>query len=125
MYAASGRCTSRYSLFGETIPAVDVFDFQTRTWLTSKLPGDLPSPRAGAAVAVLNGKILVMGGESSTQTDAFDTVNSLDPTTRTWSALEPMKHARHGTQAITSGMGIFIAGGSPARGHGVQVCPRK
>ncbi len=123
MYAASGRCTSRYSLFGDTIPEVDVFDFQTRTWMTSSLPADMPSPRAGAAVTVLSGKILVMGGESSTQTDAYDTVNSLDPTTRTWSTLEPMHHARHGTQAVTSGKGIFIAGGSPARGHGSQVCP--
>lgn len=120
LYAASGRCTSRYSLFGDTIPEVDIFDFKRRAWVTSSLPENMPSPRAGASVSVLGNNVVVMGGESSAQSDAYVTVDSLDTATKTWSTLAPMKHARHGTQAIVSGQSIFVAGGSPVRGHGSQ-----
>jgi len=120
MYAAGGRCTSRYSTFSDTVKEVDVFDFKSRKWLISRRPGNLPEPRAGAAVAVLDGKIMIMGGESGEQSDAYDTVNELDTQSGLWATLSPMNHPRHGTQAIVSGRGVYIAGGSPVRGHGHQ-----
>ena len=125
LYAAGGRCTSRYNVFGDTIEEVDVFDFESRKWLTtddltSSLPDNLPLPRGGAAVAVLDERIILMGGESDEQLDEYDTVNELNMGTGTWSTLAPMNHPRHGTQAIVSGEGIYISGGSPHRGDGNQ-----
>lgn len=120
MYAAGGRCTSRYSKFSDTVAEVDVFDFDSRTWAKSRLPDNLPSPRAGAAVAALDAKVIVMGGESGEQADAYDTVHELDTQTDKWTRVAPMNHPRHGTQAILSGRSLYIAGGSPVRGDGNQ-----
>jgi hypothetical protein len=57
--------------------------------------------------AVFNGEILVIGGEGNGQ--AYTTVEALDPLTDTWRTLGSLNHARHGTQAIVSGGGVFVA----------------
>jgi N-acetylneuraminic acid mutarotase len=70
MYATGGRHTARGNTFGLTVAEVDVYDFRSKKWLTTGLPDDLPSPRAGTATVVFDGKVMVMGGESSVQTTA-------------------------------------------------------
>ena len=120
MYAIGGRRTSQNDVFGDTVKEVDVYDFNAGGWLSTDLPDDLPSPRAASAVAVVHGKIMVMGGESSAQTAAYDKVHELDVETGIWSTLPSMNHPRHGTQAIVSGQGVYIVGGSPVKGGGNQ-----
>ena len=121
LYAAGGRRTSESNTFGDTVAKVDVYDFSTGGWLPpTSTPDDLPVPRAAAATASFNGKIILAGGESGNQTTAYNRVDELDPVTGTWSTLAPMKYSRHGTQALVSGNGIFVAAGSPVRGEGSQ-----
>ena len=121
LYAIGGRRTKKISLFTNTVAEVDVYDFSSGNWLVSNLPPDLPSPRAAAAVALFDGKIMIMGGESGEQGEAFARVDALDVATGSWESLSPMNHGRHGTQAIISGQGVYIAGGSPNRGGGNQL----
>jgi hypothetical protein len=106
---------------GDTVKEVDVYDFETGEWLAEdSLPQDLSVPRASAATVAFDGKIMLMGGETRESPVAYDRVDALDPTTGRWSTLAPMNHKRHGMQAIVSGDGVFVAGGSPRRGGGQQ-----
>ena len=57
----------------------------------------MPTPRSGLAAAVLGGSIVVLGGESPTQT--FAQVEAYDPARDTWSTLPPLPTARHGLAA--------------------------
>ena len=121
LYAAGGRRTIRGNTLGDTVKEVDVYDLESGEWLAEDaLPRDLPLPRASAAAAAFDGKLLLMGGETRENPVAFDRVDSLDPETGRWSTLTPMNYKRHGMQAIVSGDGIFVAAGSPRRGGGQQ-----
>jgi len=121
LYAIGGRQSSSSSRYtGNPVKEVDVYDFRQGRWLTSGLPDDLPNPRSGAAVAVFDGKIMIMGGESDAQPMAYREVDALDTNTGKWSTLAPMNHARHGIQAIVSGQGVFVTAGSPVATNGRQ-----
>ena len=121
LYAAGGRLSGgEGGTFAPLIAQVDVFDFENNSWSTLPSNSNLPTPRAGTATVTFQGNIIVMGGESNDQREAFNTVESLDPTTNSWTEIDSLNHARHGTQAIVSGNGIFITGGSPRRGGGRQ-----
>ena len=119
LYAAGGRLSGGTGgTFAPTISEVDVYDFSSNSWST--LPGsqDLPTPRAGTATVNFKDKLVVIGGEGNGQ--AYDDAESYDPATSSWTALSKMNHARHGTQAISSGDGIFITAGSHKQGGGKQ-----
>ena len=119
LYVAGGRLSGGAGgVFAPLVPEVDVYDFTTGTWSTLPPGSDLPTPRAGTASAAFEGKLLVIGGEGGGQ--AFDTVEALDPSTGSWATLDSLNHARHGMQAIVSGPGVFVAGGSPSQGGGNQ-----
>lgn len=88
----------------------EVFDPSTRTWQT-KTP--MPTPRGGHMVAVLNGKVLTMGGEGANNSvGVFSENEEYDPTTDTWQTLSPMTTPRHGTQAGTIDDVVYVAAGS-------------
>ncbi len=119
LYAIGGRRSGGPGgTFAPLIPEVDVYDFATESWSTLPPESNLPTPRAAAAVATFDNKILVIGGEGNGR--AYDTVEALDPVTNTWETLASLNHRRHGTQAIESGEGIYIAVGSPNQGGGNQ-----
>lgn len=121
LYIVGGRRSSRSSNFnGDPVKEVDVYDFRSGRWLTSGLPDDLPIPRSGAAVAVFDGKVLIMGGETDLKSTAYRDVEQLDPATGKWSTLAPMNQARHGFQAIVSGQGVYVTAGSPVAREGRQ-----
>jgi len=123
LYAAGGRRTAddQRNTFGDTVKEVDVYDFPSESWLPSNLtPDDLPDPRAAAATAVFDGKVIIAGGESTSLTLAHSDVHALDPATGQWERLDSLKHARHGTQAIVSGRGVYVTAGSWRRGNGNQ-----
>lgn len=118
IYAAGGRRSSAATgqTFELTVPEVDVFNLATNTWSTLPATGNIPTPRAGAAVEVVRGKLVVLGGESGGQQLAHGEVEALDPATGTWAKLAPLSMGRHATQAILHDGRIYLASGSRTRG---------
>ena len=92
IYAAGSRRSSAATgqTFELTVPEVDMFNLTTNTWSTLPATGNIPTPRAGAAVAVVSGKLVVLGGESGGQQLAHNEVEALDPATGTWTKLAPL-----------------------------------
>jgi hypothetical protein len=120
LYAVGGRHSGgEGGVFAPLISIVDTYNFETQTW--SALENELPTPRAAPGVAVFNNKLLVMGGEGEKDKDAFKITEAYNPETKKWSRKADMNYPRHGTQAIVSGEGIYIAAGSPKRGGGRQL----
>ena len=119
LYVAGGRLSGGDGgIFAPLIETVDVYDFASGSWSTLPSVSNIPTPRAGTSTVAFQGNVLVIGGEADGQ--AYDTVEQLDPDTNTWTEIAPMNHARHGTQAVVSGNGIFTLGGSPMLGGGNQ-----
>ena len=121
LYAAAGRTSSQATGegFSLTIPAVDVYDIAAGTWSTLDAP--LPTPRAGTATVAWQGRVIVMGGESGTQTAAHDEVEAWNPATSAWETLPPLPVGRHGTQAALLDDGLHIVAGSRDRGGGPEL----
>jgi len=70
----------------------------------------LPSPRAGAAVAVLDGKIYVIGGRGAS-TYPLDTAIRFDPETGVWSAAGTLDHGRVNGFALILDGRLLVTGG--------------
>ncbi len=115
LIVTGGRRSGQTSTFLPTIRAVDVFDFAAGSW--SQWPNALPTGRAASAVGVLNGEMLVIGGERNAGA-ANNDVEALNLSTQTWRTLTPLNEGRHGTQAIVNNGAIYVASGSPNRGGG-------
>ncbi|MEJ1222370.1 PKD domain-containing protein [Sediminicola sp. 1XM1-17] len=128
LYIAGGRLSAfPNNVFNQTIAEVDVYDFASGTWSTLPSGQNLPTPRGGAAVANINDKLLVIGGEVQNQdvygvqtTDALKITEQYNPVNGTWTRLADLNNERHGTQAIVSGNGVYILGGSPNLAGGNQ-----
>jgi glucose/arabinose dehydrogenase len=108
MYAIGGRQGDRLSPFGYN----DAYDFATGTWTTGL--AELPTPRGGYASAVLQGYILIVGGEGADL--AYSTVEAYDPASDTWTALANMPTARHGIQAVVWHGRMFVTDGGTESG---------
>lgn len=119
LYAVGGRLTGGTDgTFAPVIPEVDVYDFANPGWTTLAVGSNLPTPRAASATVNFQGQLVVIGGEGSGQ--AYVNTDALDVTTGNWSPLANLNNARHGTQAVVSGDGIWITSGSPNQGGGNQ-----
>lgn len=118
IYAAGGRRSSFATgqTFELTVPEVDVYDLATGQWSTLPPAANIPTPRAGASVVVLQGQLIVIGGESGTQMAAHSEVEAFDPVTGRWTSLAPLQVGRHATQAIVYEGAIYTASGSRTRG---------
>lgn len=121
LYAAGGRRSAHDTgnAMANTVRAVDVYDIAARRWTTA--PAMLPTARAGSASAVVDGRLLVLGGESMTQVAAHSEVESFDPKSGKWTTLAPLPVGRHGTQAATLDGVLYIAAGSGNRGGGPEL----
>jgi hypothetical protein len=60
--------------------------------------------------------LLVAGGESVTQPDAYTEVEALDTRTGTWSLHSNFARGRHGSALARVGDTLFVASGSGSRG---------
>ncbi|MBK8254675.1 MAG: hypothetical protein IPK82_18680 [Polyangiaceae bacterium] len=68
------------------------FDFATQTWTELAVTGTGPSARSNTAAAVVNGKFIVFGGNTSTSGLSFTPkkdVFALDLATNTWTEITP------------------------------------
>ncbi len=117
IYLAGGRRTN--ALNGnpvtDTEGSVDVYDIAGNVWTTLPSGASIPLKRAGAAVVELNGKLYVIGGESS-QSLAHKEVHVLDPASNSWSVAPSLNTGRHGTQATVFQNSLYIASGSSTQG---------
>ncbi|WP_375582156.1 malectin domain-containing carbohydrate-binding protein [Cyclobacterium xiamenense] len=121
LYVASGRQSGGPGgTFAPVLPEVDVYDFNTQTWSTLAEELNLPTPRAGAIVNNYLDKLIVAGGEVDTSSVALNITEMYDPLLQSWQTLSPLNFARHGTQGIVSGKGLYVAAGSPKKGGGNQ-----
>lgn len=117
IYCAGGRRTGDGgSTFDSTVVKVDFYDITWNSWTTLGASGDIPTPRAGTSVAYLGSEVLVIGGESGTQSQAHDETEALDVNTNTWRALAPLVVGRHGTQCLTYNGDVYISCGSSTQG---------
>lgn len=95
VYVIGGRLTAAFSIVmpGQT-DAVQEYDPATDSWAT-KAP--MPTARSGGALAVLNNRIYVAGGEVQTYqyVAAFRAFEAYDPATDTWEQLPKMPSPRH------------------------------
>jgi N-acetylneuraminic acid mutarotase len=117
IYAAGGRRSSAATgqTFQLTVPEVDVLDLKTNQWSTLPPESNIPTQRAGAGVVVLDGTLVVLGGESG-QPLAHEAVEALDPATGRWTVMKPLSMGRHATQAILHDGRVYLASGSRTRG---------
>ena len=119
LYVVGGRLSGGAGgTFAPLIPEVDVYDFGSNSWSTLPVGSNLPNARAASGTVTFEGKVVVIGGEGGGQ--AYVNTDALDVNTGNWSSLDDLNNARHGTQAIVSGNGIWITSGSPSQGGGNQ-----
>lgn len=123
LYLAGGRKSHAAikKVFELTIAEVDVFDFKTNTWETLPASANIPTERAGCSAITLDGKAIIIGGESDAQNTAHNEVEALNPITNTWEKLPSLQSTRHGTGATIIKGKIFTAAGSLNRGGGPEL----
>ena len=80
----------------------------------------MPTARGGIASGVLEGKIVVLGGEGNDDdpSGVFAQVELYDPATDEWTALPDMAVPRHGMTAAVDGDGLAVPGGATREGFG-------
>jgi N-acetylneuraminic acid mutarotase len=82
--------------------------------------GAMPEPVQSAAVAVVNGKIYLIGGRTETyatvtaSSAASTAVQEFDPETKGWRPRQPMPTARTGAAAAVRDGKVFVVGGASA-----------
>jgi N-acetylneuraminic acid mutarotase len=81
----------------------------------------ITTPRGGVASAVLNGRLVVFGGEGNTAAGAdgvFPDIEAYDPVSNSWEELPPLDVPRHGYGAAELDGRVYLAGGATAQGFG-------
>ncbi len=112
-YAIGGRNGGITALRGR----VDVFDPNGGSWSSG---AEMITPRGGAAAGVVDGQILVVGGEGNAgaSSGVFEQVESYDPTADQWTSLAAMRTPRHGMGAAAVGDTLYVPGGATQQGFG-------
>ncbi|WP_204327886.1 kelch repeat-containing protein, partial [Proteus mirabilis] len=79
-----------------------VYDPGADAWI--KAP-DMPTARSGTASAVIDGEMVVLGGESRSQT--YGAVEAFDPVRNAWRKLPDLPTPRHGFGAAVRDGHLF------------------
>ncbi|KAF7781160.1 hypothetical protein PRUB_b0295 [Pseudoalteromonas rubra] len=100
---------------GANLSYAEVYDTKTETW-TPIAP--LPVASGGLSASVLDGKIIVSGGEvfgpqgNWQAGKAFDDVWAYDPQANQWQALPDLPQPRHGHGSVSLNEQLHIIGGA-------------
>ena len=100
---------------------VQVYDIATDKW---QLGPELPQPNNHGMAAAVDGKIYLIGGQTTDDqqgASAVNTVYELDPAQGTWVEKAPMPTARSGGVAVALDGKIYVAAGRVPRGHDFAV----
>ena len=92
--------------------ALQRFDPNTGQW--TQLP-PAPSPVTDCGVAIIGGKLIVVGGESAVT--VFSTVRAYNLTSKTWSTLPSLADPRHGLAVTAIGKTLYAIDGGSQPGH--------
>jgi N-acetylneuraminic acid mutarotase len=104
-----------------TSRTVQVYDIASDRW---QLGPELPQPNNHGMAAAVNGKIYLIGGQTTDDQQgatAVDMVYELDPATGAWVEKARMPTARSGGVAVVLGGKIYVAGGRVPRGNDFAV----
>ena len=119
LYAMGGRVGSSYSGgWSSNVSMNEAYDIATDTW-SQRAP--MPTPRSGTAIAVLEGKIYVLGGEAWIEEfgGVYRANEAYDPKTNTWTKAARMPTPRHGlATAVINGTLYAVSGVNNAGGAG-------
>jgi N-acetylneuraminic acid mutarotase len=101
---------------------VDAYDPATKQW-TQK--ANMPVARGGCMGGVVNGQIVIVGGEGNARdinaNGVFPDTDVYDPVADMWRVMAPMRTPRHGTGAAGVGNKLYVPGGATAQGGGTAV----
>ena len=117
LIAAGGRTTDLPVPFDKAVRATDVYDFSSGRWTTG---ADIPTVRAGTVSAVVDGELIVLGGEIAGSGDALRAVEAYDVDANRWRTLQPMQDGRHGGAAAIIGDTLHAVAGSRGLGGGPE-----
>ena len=120
--AAAGDDRYAYAVGGRRLAAdknsarVDRFDPATGKW---KRLADMPTARGGLGAAIAGGRIVAVGGESTT--GVFGEVEVLDLARGRWSTAPEMKTPRHGIGTVAIGRSVYAIAGATKPSHATAV----
>ena len=101
---------------------VDAYDPVAKQWSSRAA---MPRARGGCSAGVINGHIVVVGGEgnavSANANRVFPETDVYDPVANTWRTMAPMRTPRHGMGAAGIGNTLYVPGGATAQGGGTAV----
>jgi N-acetylneuraminic acid mutarotase len=110
LYAVGGRKFSA----GSNTDVVQRYDPKADRWTILR---PTPQPVSDAGAAIVDGQLLVAGGEGVT--NAFTTVQAYDLTASnaTWTTLAALTPGRHGLGVTAIGKTLYAIGGATKAGH--------
>src|SRR5919197_5290564 len=118
IYVVGGRIGSTFIIgLSNNISTNEVYDAAKDTWASVL---GMPTPRSGIGVAVLDGRMHVLGGEAylNDLVGTYRTHEAYDPKTTGWQRLPPMPTPRHGVAVAEIGGKIYAVSGSNVAGGG-------
>lgn len=107
VYSVAGRDTQLLEVTDELL----MYDPLAGEWV-EKSP--LPTARAGIAGGVVDGRIVVVGGEGNVEFESgvFNEVEIYDPEADEWTDVGDMPVPRHGMGAVGVGGKLYVPGGA-------------
>ena len=97
--------------------SAEVFRYGDGSW-TPRAP--MPTARGGIASGVVNGRIVVVGGEGNRDAESgvFPQTELYDPAADAWTSLEDMRTPRHGMGAAGVDGALYVPGGANVQAFG-------
>jgi hypothetical protein len=108
VYAVGGRALSA----DENIGAFERFDPESGAW---EELADMPTPRGSYGAALVDGRIVVVGGEEPTRVLA--TVEMYDISTGKWTTQAPINTPVHGEVVAAVDTTVYSIGGADRPSH--------
>ena len=110
LYTVGGRKFSA----GSNTAAVQRYDPKANRW-TARTP--TPQPVGGAGAAIVNGRLIVVGGEKPTSVSGTVQAYDLTASTATWTTLPSLTQGRHGLGVTAIGITLYAVGGATKAGY--------
>jgi N-acetylneuraminic acid mutarotase len=110
LYAVGGRKFDA----GSNVDVVQRYDPKADRW-TNLTP--TPQTVSGAGAAIVDGRLIVVGGEGVTNVSGTVQAYDLTASTATWTALPSLTQGRHGLGVTAIGNTLYAIGGATKPGH--------